>query len=237
MEDSGERRRRARKRRAEQDRKTLLRVVAICAYCVFLLVAGLHLQAKGKDSGVAGPSPEDIMDILEGGEPQGEPQVSEIPEVVSEVELAQEPSLLAEDPDPDEGEVLVQPVASSVVEVPRYPAGGRVTSGPRWVFCDYYQEWRYLSGVEIETDPGETVEAVLSGTVISVLEDPVLGKVVTIGHGGGLVAEYGRLGECMLGIGDAVLEGDRIAQAAEVSVYFSLMRGGESVLPDDGVLR
>src|SRR5690625_7292482 len=57
----------------------------------------------------------------------------------------------------------------------------------------YYQS----KGIDIASDDGESFDVVasLSGTVMEVKEDPLLGNVVIMEHGGDITTYYASLGE------------------------------------------
>lgn len=56
-------------------------------------------------------------------------------------------------------------------------------------------DWRTHSGIDIAAKVGDPVAAAMDGTVISVKDDVMLGKTVTIQTAEGLNTVYGNLAE------------------------------------------
>ncbi|MFS0673136.1 M23 family metallopeptidase [Ornithinibacillus sp. 179-J 7C1 HS] len=77
----------------------------------------------------------------------------------------------------------------------------------------YYQS----TGVDIVYPDGEAFDvlAALSGSVMEVKEDPLLGNVVVLSHNDGVTTYYASLGEVGVKQGDEVKQGDVIGTAGE----------------------
>ena len=66
--------------------------------------------------------------------------------------------------------------------------------------------WRTHAGMDLAAPEGSEVCAVADGTVLSVFDDDMLGRTVTISHEGGYVTHYANLAEEV-----AVTAGDRVS--------------------------
>lgn len=95
---------------------------------------------------------------------------------------------------------------------------------------------QYLSAVE-----GEEVLSCGPGVVSQIFEDQELGAVVVLDLGGGYVATYGQLKDIAVSQGQVLEEGQKLANVAQPSKYFSeegphlyfaLKRNGEAVNPE-----
>src|SRR5690625_286617 len=103
----------------------------------------------------------------------------------------------------------------------------------------YYQS----KGIDIASDDGESFDVVasLSGTVMEVKEDPLLGNVVIMEHGGDITTYYASLGEIEVTSGAKVKQGDKIGTAGKnlfgqesgTHVHFEIRKGDMEVNPED----
>ncbi|MDQ0352702.1 stage II sporulation protein Q [Alkalibacillus filiformis] len=101
----------------------------------------------------------------------------------------------------------------------------------------YYQS----QGVDITSTDGEPFEviAALSGTVVEVKEDQLLGQTVEIEHEGERMTVYASLSEIDVEAGDEVSQGDKLGVSGEnvysgpdvSKVHFQLIEDGEPVNP------
>ena len=63
-------------------------------------------------------------------------------------------------------------------------------SGDAVVYSNTMRDWRIHTGVDFGDNRGQSVLAIADGTVTDVREDALWGVVLTIDHGGGVVAKY-----------------------------------------------
>lgn len=78
---------------------------------------------------------------------------------------------------------------------PQYvlPMGSFITkdySGDAVVYSNTMQDWRVHTGVDFGDNRGQSVLAIADGTVTDVREDALWGVVLTVDHGGGIIARY-----------------------------------------------
>lgn len=74
-------------------------------------------------------------------------------------------------------------------------------------------DWRVHTGIDIQAEVGTPVKALSSGTVVAVVQDPLMGTVVVIDHGDGIESMYANLAEH-----PAVFEGDHVDTGDEIGV-------------------
>jgi len=91
-------------------------------------------------------------------------------------------------------------------------------------------------GIEIAAEPGAEVRAALDGTVVQVVSDQVLGRLIEINHGRGLSTLYAGLAEILVEPGQEVRRGQIVGklggsaqEAAEL--FFGLYRDQQAVDP------
>src|SRR5690625_7483257 len=81
----------------------------------------------------------------------------------------------------------------------------------------------------------------LSGNVMEIKEDPLLGNVVIMEHGGDITTYYASLGEIEVTSGAKVKQGDKIGTAGKnlfgqesgTHVHFEIRKGDMEVNPED----
>lgn len=103
------------------------------------------------------------------------------------------------------------------------------------------KDWRTHDGVDLSAELGAPVAAAHAGTVISVRDDVLLGKTVTMDLGDGLTACYGNLNEeVSVTSGDTLAAGDPIGTVGKTAagehndipwLHFGLQQDGEAVDP------
>ncbi len=106
-----------------------------------------------------------------------------------------------------------------------------------------YYEDTYLqsSGVSYSGDVSFEVMSILDGTVSSVTENDLLGKIVEIDHGNGIIGYYQSLSEINVKKGDTVVQGQiigksgfsNIAKDLNDHLNFELSIKGKLVNPED----
>jgi murein DD-endopeptidase MepM/ murein hydrolase activator NlpD len=102
-------------------------------------------------------------------------------------------------------------------------------------------DWRTHSGIDIAAKVGDPVAAAMDGTVISVKDDVMLGKTVTIQTAEGLNTVYGNLAEDLsVTSGDKVKAGQAIGKVGETAageqhdtawLHFAVEQDGKAVDP------
>ncbi|TDQ38721.1 M23 family metallopeptidase [Aureibacillus halotolerans] len=99
------------------------------------------------------------------------------------------------------------------------------------------------TGIDLSAENGESFDVVasLSGTVVAVRNDSLLGNIVEIDHGEGVETYYHSLQDTEVQEGDTVKQGDVIGTAGQseynqesgVHVHFEVRKDGEAVNPQD----
>ena len=64
-----------------------------------------------------------------------------------------------------------------------WPITGKIVRNPGWYYNEELAEWRYFPGLNITSEPGMAVRAVLDGNVAGVQWDPVFGDLIVLEHG------------------------------------------------------
>ncbi len=86
------------------------------------------------------------------------------------------------------------------------------------VYSKTTDDWRTHGGIDFSGALGSPVKAINSGSVISVYDDSLWGKVVEINHGNGLVAKYCGLATADVKPGMIVKKGNSIGKLGEVPI-------------------
>ncbi len=84
------------------------------------------------------------------------------------------------------------------------------------VFSQTMNDWRVHNGVDFKGTAGQTVKALADGTVLSVEEDALWGKTVTIDHGFGIHSRYCGVNVGSLKKGQTVKVGQAIGTLADI---------------------
>lgn len=163
-----------------------------------------------------------------------------------EVEAAAEPEeRTAPEPDPAEPTVLSDADEAAIASAAWvWPLEGQVVSAFSADSLRYnaaLQDWRTHDGVDLSAEPNEPVFAAHAGTVISVRDDVLLGKTVTMDLGDGLTASYSNLDtEVLVSSGDELEAGDPIGTVGESAagehndtpwLHFCVEQDGQAVDP------
>lgn len=90
------------------------------------------------------------------------------------------------------------------------------------VYSKTMNDWRVHNGVDFKGSAGQTVKALADGTVLSVEEDPLWGKVITIDHGFGIHSRYCGVAADAMKAGQAVKVGQAIGTLADVPCELSM---------------
>lgn len=189
--------------------------------------------AAGKRSGSTGSKDADkAQDAKSGAKKSSEGQENtdnsqeEAGEGTPAISTAMQPVLSFGDEDP-----LVWPVVGNVLV--NY-------SMDKTIYFPTLDQYKYNPAIVIQANEGDMITAAASGKVISVFEDPQIGKGVTMELGNGYEITYGQLEGILVSEGSYVSMGDMIAQVAPptkyysiegTNVYFKLTKDGEPVNP------
>lgn len=102
----------------------------------------------------------------------------------------------------------------------------------------YYQS----TGINIASSDDETFDvlASLSGTVMEIKEDPLLGNVIVMSHPEDITTYYASLGQVDVKVGDKINQGDIIglagknlfSQESGTHVHFEIKKGDKEVNPE-----
>ena len=128
------------------------------------------------------------------------------PETEAETEAA--PQL--QNPAPVTALVRLRPVEGSVMQG---------YSMDKLAFNPTTRDWRTHAGTDLAAAEGSEVCAVADGTVLSVFDDDMLGKTVTIEHADGFVTHYANLAEeVQVSAGDHVSAGQVIGSVGKTAL-------------------
>ncbi len=140
--------------------------------------------------------------------------------------------------------VTDEPVSTDVVSFTMPVASTNVVMGYSDKELQYnstLNSWRAHYGVDLLTDVGSEVFAVLDGTVKSVTTDQLNGTVIVLTHKNGLETVYGSLNKNVnVKVGDNVLRGQQIGVIAlsatnEINegahLHFEVLENGNNVDP------
>lgn len=101
-----------------------------------------------------------------------------------------------------------------------FPSGRTVTkeySGDNPVYSITMSDWRVHQGTDFAAEKGSVVKTIAPGVVKDISDDPLMGKTVTVDHGGGVVAYYCGLGDTvMVKVGDSVDTAQEIGSVKSV---------------------
>jgi murein DD-endopeptidase MepM/ murein hydrolase activator NlpD len=124
---------------------------------------------------------------------------------------------IEEPEDPIVYEKIIAPyIAKNVETIRRFWALDKETEIQEMSFIVQGSSYYTSTGISYSAgDEGFEVIASLSGTVKTVSDSSVFGKVVVIEHDNGLETEYRSLGEVSVEIGDEVAQGDVIGISGE----------------------
>lgn len=108
------------------------------------------------------------------------------------------------------------------------------------IYFPTLEQYKYNPAIVIQANEGDLITAAAAGKVISVSEDPQIGKNVVMELGNGYEVTYGQLTNILVSEGSYVATGDIIAEVAAptkyysiegTNVYFKLTKDGEPVNP------
>jgi murein DD-endopeptidase MepM/ murein hydrolase activator NlpD len=167
---------------------------------------------KGQETtsfiGMGGPSPSDVREKLRAERDEKglvRQMRTDIERLKSEA-TSQEESL-------SELEKLLQTKREVLVHTPSlWPAMGWVTSGFGFRTNPFTGLTQMHEGVDISNRVGTPVIAPADGIVSGTGNDWAHGKIVIISHGFGMITRYSHLNKILVGVGQKVRRGDKIAE-------------------------
>jgi murein DD-endopeptidase MepM/ murein hydrolase activator NlpD len=167
---------------------------------------------KGQETtsfiGMGGPSPSDVREKLRAERDEKglvRQMRTDIERLKSEA-TSQEESL-------SELEKLLQTKREVLVHTPSlWPAMGWVTSGFGFRTNPFTGLTQMHEGVDISNRVGTPVIAPADGIVSGTGNDWAHGKIVIISHGFGMITRYSHLSKILVGVGQKVRRGDKIAE-------------------------
>lgn len=128
------------------------------------------------------------------------------PETEAETEAAAQ----TQTPAPAQAVVLLRPVEGDVVQG---------YSMDKLAFNPTTRDWRTHAGTDLAAPEGSAVRAVADGCVLSVFDDDMLGRTVTIEHADGYVTHYANLAEDVtVQAGDEVEAGQVIGSVGKTAL-------------------
>lgn len=159
-----------------------------------------------------------------------------------------------------ETEEAAQETLEPVADLPAEPAEETLSETNSWVwplegdvvaafstdtltYNSALGDWRTHNGIDLSAELGQTVVAAHAGTVISIQDDVLLGRTVTVDCGNGLTTTYGNLAEELsVSSGDVIASGDAIGTVGDTAageehegawLHFAVAQDGEGVDPSD----
>lgn len=115
------------------------------------------------------------------------------------------------------------------------PLSGKIYRPYGWMIGPDNQKYFHY-GIDIQSLNGTEVHAALTGKVIRVGKDPILGNVIEIDHGKGLITVYGTLEHFKVKRGQTVEKGEIIGNIGNTEgplLHFEIRKNGQAVDPTD----
>ena len=192
------------------------------------------------------PSPAEASPEQTSEAPAAAPVPVEAPEEAPEEEAEEEPETPVRE--------TAAPLSSSEEEADEeaavesaawvWPLEGQVVSAFSAESLSYnaaLKDWRTHDGVDLSAELDQPVAAAHAGTVISIRDDVLLGKTVTMDLGDGLTASYSNLSdELLVSSGDELAAGDLIGTVGDTAagehndtpwLHFCVEQDGQAVDP------
>lgn len=116
-------------------------------------------------------------------------------------------------------EVIVKPYTSSSVKVAKDYYDHKADEEKQLNSLIFYKNtYMENTGVLYSSDESFDVVAVLDGTVTSITDDEILGKVIEVSHSTELVSVYHCLNEVSVKIGDVIHQNDVLGKSGNVNI-------------------
>lgn len=176
---------------------------------------------------------EDVAEAKEENEVKEDPVVQKTPVVEST------PAIVTNNP------IQAQPAinASKITNmIP--PVQGKIIkdfSGEELAYWETLGEWRVHEGIDIEAQVGQEVRAAMSGKVVDIINDDMMGITIIIDHGAGLRTKYCNLAiDNMVTKGQSINAGDVISKVGASALakiadgpllYFEVIKDGRNIDP------
>lgn len=228
------------------DKQGFYIVLVVC----LLAIGGVAIWASsGKNEQIAG-KPEDVTDVIMQTEDDPWPDMAiadpEAADVV--IDLASRTFEAATSSRPpaktSSGKDDSTPASSQTVMAMLAPTSGEMGMSfahDHLVYSKTLKQFTTHVGVDIACNEGDPVRASLSGTVEQVVQDPLLGYMVTLAHDNDTKTVYASLQDTGLpAIGDKVERGDTIGLVGNTAVgeieegthlHFEVHQGGVPIDP------
>jgi len=144
----------------------------------------------------------------------------------------------------NQSEVIKMPVleASQTEIVTKFYDYGKTSGEQEQALVLYDNKYYQSKGIDIASTTDETfpVTAALSGEVIEVKEDPLLGYVIEMKHDNGVTTHYASLQDVTVKRGERVDQGEALASAGKnifnqtsgTHVHFEVRKDGDAVDPE-----
>ena len=105
-----------------------------------------------------------------------------------------------------------------------------------------YYENTYIQNSGIDYGKTDTFDivAILNGTVVDIIEDDILGKIVEIQHTNNIIGTYQCLGDITINKNDTILQGEKIGTSGTCNIakslgnhlHFEVTNNGEIINPE-----
>lgn len=105
-----------------------------------------------------------------------------------------------------------------------------------------YYENTYIqnSGIDYGKKDVFDIVAILNGTVVDIIEDDILGKIVEIQHTNNIIGTYQCLGDITINKNDTILQGEKIGTSGTCNIakslgnhlHFEVTNNGEMINPE-----
>ncbi len=100
-------------------------------------------------------------------------------------------------------------------DIEQLPVTGEIITEYGWGRCETLDEWRFHPGIDIAATTGTPVKAVISGRVVEVVQDPGMGKIITLKLNGGYKLVHAALRSVLVNEGEMVQAGDILGEVGE----------------------
>ncbi len=112
------------------------------------------------------------------------------------------------------------------------PVNGRTVSTFGYHYSPLYEDYRFHTGIALQTGQGSEVYPCMPGKVINVSGDADTGYTVKMDHGGGWSSSYGKLASTEVSSGENLAVGHCLGRAGTGGeINFHLYKDGEAVDP------
>ena len=123
--------------------------------------------------------------------------------------------------------------------LPIRPVDGRISSSFGWREDPFTGENKFHQGIDLATEEGTDVKAVMAGRVQMTDDQKGYGKVVVLDHGQGFTTLYAHNNDITVKAGDWVTKGSTIAKSGSTGrstgphLHFEVKKDGKNLNPED----